>query len=330
MIYVKMTNSNKSNTLVSFVILAYNQKEYIVEAIESALLQNYSPMELIISDDCSSDGTYEVARKFVSEYNGPHQVIVVKNRENLGLAENINASVALANGEIICWAGGDDVSLPGKIEAFVDVLKSDPSLMGVHSYVNEIDMNGAFVGLRRPAVPKLIRSPEQAICGAIEVISQSHAFRKSVFAKFGPLGSEVTNESAIMAFRESCLGGIYLIEKPLTRYRIGVGVSTSRGRTVEELSIGEPLKYANWWFSAYRQIADDAKKHSINAGLEKIINRRLSYYRAIYEINLIPFNFGALFTSIYSGGFLAGFKAFVRRNAPKPLLRSIYRQRGWL
>ncbi|HUF60663.1 MAG TPA: glycosyltransferase, partial [Verrucomicrobiales bacterium] len=49
--------------LVSFLLLAYNQEQYIHEAVEGAFSQTYSPLEIILSDDCSTDRTFEIMRE---------------------------------------------------------------------------------------------------------------------------------------------------------------------------------------------------------------------------------------------------------------------------
>ena len=62
--------------LVSYCIVSYNAEKFIQEAIESALNQDYYPMEIIISDDCSTDNTYEVIKNVTSEYKGDKKIII--------------------------------------------------------------------------------------------------------------------------------------------------------------------------------------------------------------------------------------------------------------
>lgn len=323
-------NEANDQPLVTLAIISYNQSRFIREAVESALAQNYSPMEVVISDDASSDSTSDIIYDIVSNYVGPHKIIVNLNPTNLGLAGNLNKVLSLCKGDIICWAGGDDISLAGKIEALVTPLIDDESLSGTHSYVNEIDIDGIFLKTRRPLVPDLINSPEQVIEDALEIISQSHAFRREVYEKFGPISLTVTNESAVMAFRESCLGGILLIKKPLTEYRVGVGVSTRRGKTVDELCISEPLKYSSWWDSAYKQIVLDTHVVQLSPHLRGLIIERAQLYQTIFQVNSSPMNAFALCSALFRSGFFTVFKAFSRRNAPKIVLLYLYRYRGWI
>ena len=97
--------------LATFALFAYNQEEYVADAIEAAFAQTYHPLEILLSDDCSTDGTYEAMKRAVSLYNGRHTVRLYRNDENLGLIEHVNRMVDRATGEIIVAAAGDDVTM---------------------------------------------------------------------------------------------------------------------------------------------------------------------------------------------------------------------------
>lgn len=59
--------------LVTFALFACNQEKYIREAVEGAFSQSYEPLEIILSDDCSSDRTFEM-REMAAEYKGAHRL----------------------------------------------------------------------------------------------------------------------------------------------------------------------------------------------------------------------------------------------------------------
>ena len=98
--------------LVTFAILAYNQAQYVAAAVEAAMAQTYAPLEIIVSDDASSDGTADAIRRAVAAYQGPHQMRINVNARNLGIGAHVNAVFRMARGRIVVLAGGDDVSLP--------------------------------------------------------------------------------------------------------------------------------------------------------------------------------------------------------------------------
>ena len=98
--------------LISFTISCYNQESFIREAVEGAFSQTYSPLEIIISDDCSKDRTFEIAQQMAAAYKGPHTVRLNRNEKNLGISGNANRASALCHGELIVGAAGDDISVP--------------------------------------------------------------------------------------------------------------------------------------------------------------------------------------------------------------------------
>lgn len=97
--------NNPSLPLVSIIIPTYNQQEYITDAIESALAQDYPSTEVIVSDDCSTDQTGQIASRYLSDARlGYH-----RNEKNLGRVGNYhNSAHNLANGEWAVNLDGDD------------------------------------------------------------------------------------------------------------------------------------------------------------------------------------------------------------------------------
>ncbi|MEI7947344.1 MAG: glycosyltransferase family A protein, partial [bacterium] len=105
--------------LISFCLFTYNQEPFIREAVEGALAQTYSPLEIILSDDCSTDRTFDNMQQMLADYKGPHKIILNRNDVNLGLAAHVNKVFSLAKGELFIMAAGDDVSLPQRTERIV-------------------------------------------------------------------------------------------------------------------------------------------------------------------------------------------------------------------
>ena len=100
--------------LVTFALLAYNQEKYIREAVEGALAQDYPNLEIIISDDCSTDRTFDSIKQAVVSYAGKHSVVARRTTRNLGSLLHVADVAALAKGEFLVLAAGDDVSKPDR------------------------------------------------------------------------------------------------------------------------------------------------------------------------------------------------------------------------
>ena len=109
--------------LVSFCITCYNQERYIVDTLNAALKQTYRPLEIVISDDCSSDGTNEVIQSHVEMYRkngGDIPIVYNRNLKNLGNLGNWLLFGGLAHGELLVKADGDDYSLPERCAKIVE------------------------------------------------------------------------------------------------------------------------------------------------------------------------------------------------------------------
>ncbi len=98
-------NIDNTTPLVSILIPTYNQADILENAIDSALSQTYENIEIIISDDCSSDSTEEICRKYLTD----KRINYFRNPLNLGRVANYRKSLYdLANGEYVINVDGDD------------------------------------------------------------------------------------------------------------------------------------------------------------------------------------------------------------------------------
>lgn len=110
--------------LVSVAIITYNQKVFLKEAIESVLQQDYEPLEIVIGDDCSRDGTQEMLKEY--ERKMPGKFVLRLSEKNGGNTANSNAVHFACSGKYMAWLGGDDLMLPGKIRKQVAFMENNP------------------------------------------------------------------------------------------------------------------------------------------------------------------------------------------------------------
>ena len=111
--------------LVTFALFAYNQEKYIREAVEGAFSQTYSPLEIVLSDDCSSDRTFAIMREMAQGYEGTHRLRLRQGRENRGVLGHVLTVSRTALGSILVVAAGDDVSLPSRAAKLVAAFSED-------------------------------------------------------------------------------------------------------------------------------------------------------------------------------------------------------------
>lgn len=130
--------------LVTFALFAYNQEKYIREAVEAAFAQNYHPLEIVISDDGSSDNTFEIILEMVQSYKGTHKVVALQTANNLGTLLHVAHVAKISEGELFILAAGDDMSKPNRTTLCVDHwLKT--GAWGLYSKFDYIDDGGALV-----------------------------------------------------------------------------------------------------------------------------------------------------------------------------------------
>lgn len=216
--------------LVSFLVVSYNQEDFIREAVEGAFSQTYERLEIILSDDCSTDRTFEIMREMASTYRGPHAIRIIRNPINLGPFDHAIARGKEAGGEIIIGAAGDDISEPDRTTRAVEAFNSDRTVAAVFSPVAIIDASGSVICPRaeRPLHHKkpriYLRNPnlENVIQGS------SAAYRKWVF----DVPITVTNrhyaEDLIFSLYINLMGAkIVYLDSPLVRYRTHPAAATN-------------------------------------------------------------------------------------------------------
>jgi glycosyltransferase involved in cell wall biosynthesis len=120
-------------------LACYNQKDFIAEALSSALEQDYENLEVIVSDDHSTDGTQEIIKAYLPKY--PNRLIANFNEENLGITGNCNKALSMCQGKYIALFAGDDIYLPRKISKQVEKMESDDGISICYHDVEVFDTN---------------------------------------------------------------------------------------------------------------------------------------------------------------------------------------------
>ena len=122
--------------LVSVIIPAYNHEKYIRKCIESVLNQTYSNLEVLVNDDCSTDGT----RKEIEKINDK-RLKKFFSKTNKGVVKSINELSSKCKGKYIAVIGSDDFWYPTKIEEQLKVFNKNPKLGAVFTAVDFVDEN---------------------------------------------------------------------------------------------------------------------------------------------------------------------------------------------
>ncbi len=159
--------------LVSVLIPCWGCKDYIAEAIQSALSQTYEPLEVVVVEDCGGDGTYEEVLKIKDS-----RLRVYRNEQNLGQHLNKNRSLELARGELIKYLDGDDVLESNCVSVLVDGWEKAGEGVGVvFGQFTIIDSDGSLIARPR-------RWGVSGRCSGIKVLDVV-SLKKSAGCMFG-------------------------------------------------------------------------------------------------------------------------------------------------
>lgn len=163
----------RSEPAVSVVIPAYNAGRFLAEAIDSVLAQEYEPLEIIVVDDGSTDGTAAVAQGY-----GP--LIACIRQPNSGIGAARNGGVDAASGELLAFLDADDLWVPGRLRRQVEAMSSDPALdivFGVVEAFVDHRHTGTFVHEVPPPGPGYLAS--------------AMLVRRETFLRVGPFATDL-------------------------------------------------------------------------------------------------------------------------------------------
>lgn len=207
---------------ISLLVLVYNQRPLLDLAVASAFAQDCPPIEIILSDDGSDDGSFERLQELAADYRGPHRIVARKNQRNVGIGEHYNLLLAAASGDLLVTAAGDDISTSDRVRQLVAAWDASGRRADlIASHLHDLDHQGRL--------HDVIRVDDLARWGGIDdwmakrpyIIGAGHAFTRRSMAHFGPLLETIAYEDQIMMFRAVCLGGAVTVDAPLVQYRRG-------------------------------------------------------------------------------------------------------------
>ena len=203
--------------LASLCITCYNQARYIRASVQSALEQTYSPLEIIICDDCSTDGTDRIIGEMVSKYNGAHKVIFKRNEINLNVVRNYEQAFNMAHGELVITGAGDDISMPNRTDVIMRAWIADGKRAKViHHAMITIDRRGRCIGWA---------NARESYCP----LGACSAYSRDVFPFFPKVVEAGAYEDMVFCARACLLGDTLRLSDRLVCYRYD-GLSSSSFR----------------------------------------------------------------------------------------------------
>ena len=211
--------------LVSVVIPAYNAETYVKAAVESALRQTHTNVEVVVVDDGSADGTRDVLAS-VSDKR-----LRVVHQPNSGVALARNSGIEIGRGPFVAFLDADDVWLPTKLARQLAALEANPSWVAVGAFMHHISSSGRIVAMAGQPVgdrereqvrrARLMPFPVSSLLVKRRVLDRTGLFDPE-FAKLGQV------EDLDFLSRIAAQGDIGCVKDVLGGYRVHGASASAR------------------------------------------------------------------------------------------------------
>jgi glycosyltransferase involved in cell wall biosynthesis len=253
--------ANGSKTLVSILVPAYNAETWIRQSLDSALGQTYSPIEVIVWDDGSSDATLEIVRKYQDR---------VRLAEGNHAGGNVarNQLLSLASGEWVQYLDADDYLLPEKISSQMSRVAEDPDLDVIYSPILVSDEVGGFQKL-------LPLSPQQDISSHFirwnALNTNGLLFKRQSLLDVGGWNpAQAACQEHELLYRLFCAGRRFsLVDNPAAVYRLHRAATVSRRDPLRTLRLKmELLDKMESHLETHRLLTQDHRKELYAARME--------------------------------------------------------------
>jgi glycosyltransferase involved in cell wall biosynthesis len=236
------------NPLISVILLCYNHERFVAEALHGVLAQTYTPLDIVIVDDCSTDQTAKIVSEVLSAHPGRPVSRWIRNPQNLTWWGACPIGLAAARGDFIVLTCGDDVMLPDMVAEMADIWrKGNVSL--VTTNVEYIDENSNALGRTArdcnvaadDSFETLARDGANACCFGAAI-----GFEREVYSTFGLPPSYLGAYDLMLPFYAYLLKGGRFIKKPLLRYRVhesnsAMSLTAARADGLAKLRIHERI-----------------------------------------------------------------------------------------
>jgi glycosyltransferase involved in cell wall biosynthesis len=264
--------------------MTYNQHRFIGECLDSVLAQETDfPFEVIVADDASSDGTSEIVDRYAREH--PGRVRAVLHARNVGVTANYLSAHQGARGEYVSHMDGDDIMLPGKLQAQADFLDRHPNcaLVGTDSiaFSTEADGGHRFEGrTSAEAYPEVSNFDAFVGMNGFMFNHSSKMYRRSASPD---MSGYQTLFDVHMHILQAANGDVGYIHAPLLKYRINVGINTGRDPLADHLTAIELAERLGAGPDAvayaYARACFEGAQFSLRAGDHTLFRRRIELSR---------------------------------------------------
>ena len=273
---------------VSVCVLTYNHEKYIEKCLQSLVDQvtNFQ-YEIIVGEDCSTDGTRAIVEAFAHRY--PDKVRPILHEKNLGGTGNYLNIIAKVRGEYISYMDGDDYALPGKLQAQADHLDLHPECAVIWHRMKVLDgKTGRIVDdlIDVALLPKDGFNQQDLLRIGSVACHSSKMYRATANKIDYPFNEFLDYSCAVENLR---FGKGQYIDNFLGVYRANIGIMQS-GDKIRFLL----LNHLDWFLQKYPQYAKDTSAHVVRLFIGDLVKRRKTLKKSFKVFLKSEIIFGAL------------------------------------
>lgn len=228
--------------LVTVGLPVYNCEAFVGRSIRSILEQSYRNLELVISDNASTDGTAAICSRWAAD---DHRVRFVQNPRNLGAAANFNRVLDLASGPYFKWACGDDWCAPELVEKCLAVLRQRTDVVVCYPRVHVIDDDNQTQWIYADELDLQSDDPRQRLFQATSHARLLHVLhgvmRADVIKRIGRMKPFYSSDLAVMT-ELSIWGKFVEVPEPLLYRRLHRGSAHSMDKQEQFDHLGGPSR----------------------------------------------------------------------------------------
>jgi glycosyltransferase involved in cell wall biosynthesis len=184
-----MTYVGKDRPTITILVITYNSSKFILSTLESARNQTYENLELIISDDCSTDDTVMICYEWLKESKNRFlNSKLLTSSVNTGISANINRGIKSMSGSWLKIIAGDDILLSNCISDNIKFTQLNPNASFVFSKGEKINSNDeiiGYVGFPKKQMQLEVKQQFREMLIAPFVFTPSSFIKASVFSKTG-------------------------------------------------------------------------------------------------------------------------------------------------
>lgn len=214
-------------TRYAIVLYTYNQEDCVRSAARAVLGQNCEPLDILFSDDCSADRTFEILAEEAARYTGPHRVSLNRNSKNLGVIQHVQRVFEICDADLMINCAGDDISHHNRAQRVIKLYENEAPLL-IFSRAKVETLDGHPEAERYLSATFYQRRDAKAAATSMQLyLGATCAWHRDLLTFYGPVTENILFEDLIYGYRAALEGRVGFLDEALVTYRVGAGVTNA-------------------------------------------------------------------------------------------------------